>query len=254
MKRLATASLVLTCNDLYGMESHLRRPLALAVAPLAALALAAPASAQEATPTPSPQQTPHADCYPAVLNEDGSFASMQKPLPVAPAWGMDGEGGRTIRVKAAEPGTEVIATGYVRPNTKARELGRAVVDKNQVATFRFSFQGNARVEFRGGGCPFGAEWVAPTKARLGGLLARRNDVRDYSFSTFYAGPAGKVGNLYRVTSDGREVLTSRTRMVPEFVTINRKFLGSGRFGFVLRTGNDINSAGASTNVRDTVIH
>ena len=95
--------------------------------------------------------------------------------------------------------------------------------------------------------------VALVQDRFGGLTAHRNGTRDYTFSAFHAGPAGKVASLYRVLPDGREVLTAQTRTGGEWVTVRRVFTGSGRFGFVLRTGDDINSLGASTGVRDTVL-
>ncbi len=55
-------------------------------------------------------------------------------------------------------------------------------------------------------------------------------------------------SLYRVTPDGREVLTARTRTDPRtgLWTITRTFTGKGRFGFLVRTPQDLsNAAGAS---------
>lgn len=243
----------------------MRRPLVTAAAVLALLA-PVPAFAQESrtpsptatnpqdhnmgpvSPSPSPQQTPHMDCYNRIDADPESVS----------AWGLDGKGGVNLVIQG-DPndgeGQTIVVRGYVRPNTEPRELARVPVEADGKARVFLRLQGNTRLSAFGGGCFFSSgDRVIPVKARLGNLHAVRNAARDYTFSAFYAGPDGKVGNLYRVLPDGRQVLTSQTRMSGEFVRINRTFLGSGRFGFVLRTGDDINSLGASTNVRDTVIH
>lgn len=198
------------------------------------------------SPSPSPTPTPaHGNCGP-VIDPTAS--------PV-PAWGLDGKGGVTVTVRGGGPNGEVTLFGYTRPATEVRELARGKANDTGTATFPLAIQGNTRVYAVASGCAVASEHrIINVQARFGGLTARRNGPRDYTFSAFYAGPAGKVGNLYRVLPDGREVLTSQTRLAGEWPHIRRVFTGSGRFGFVLRAGNDINSLGASSTVRDTVIH
>ena len=191
---------------------------------------------------------PHRDCGPVV-----------EVAETAPAWGLDGKGGATVTVRTppSDSMRDIVLYGYTRPtsSTEFRELARKKADENGDATFQLPLTGSTRLYAFGGGCVFSSrQHVVNVQARLAGLTAYRHGVRDYAFSTFYAGPRGKVGNLYRVTAQGREVLTSQTRMSAELVSIRRLFTGSGRFGFVLRTGDDINSVGASTNVRPTVVH
>lgn len=229
----------------------MRHRTTLVVVAAFAVLVPAPALAQESSsPHPTPA-TPHRDCYTQMID---------RPTEPVDAWGLDGKGGATFTVQG-DPDSEhfgpdeATIQGYVRPGTERRELGRAATDDQARATVSVPLTGNARLHASGAGCPFsGVEYVVLVKARLGALHAHRNGPRDYTFSTFYAGPDGKVGNLYRVLPDGREILTSQTRMRGELVTIRRVFLGSGRFGFVLRSGDDINSLGASTAIRATVIH
>lgn len=197
----------------------------------------------DATPAPTPSPT---ECRLDVVT--------WKPAYVA--WGMDGNGRQGVDVFSV-PGSTVTLRGYERPSTEERTLGTRTTNRDGYANFPLALQGSTRVYATSDAdvCAGRTETdVALVQARLGGLHAHRHGVRDYSFSTFYAGPDGKVGNLYRVTAEGREVLTSQTRLLGEWVSIRRQFLGSGRFGFLLRTGDDVNSLGASTGVRDTVIH
>lgn len=217
-----------------------------ALAPGSAGAQESPAP-PPASPAPSATATPHRDCAPTV---------QPVPSPV-PAWGMDGQGGVTVTVQGDPDadGSVVALSGYTRPSTEHRELARGTTDANGQARIPLRLQGSTRLSASGGGCVFGGEQtVIVVRARLGSLAAQRRGPRDYTFSTFYAGPAGKIGSLYRVLPDGREVLTAQTRLGGEWVVLRRVFTGSGRFGFVLRTGDDITSLGASTGVRDTVVH
>lgn len=87
------------------------------------------------------------------------------------------------------------------------------------------------------------------------IAAKRNSVRDYTFTGRVQPGYGSVA-LYRVEGS-RRVLTSRANVQPNGTyRIDRRFTGSGRFGFVAvanpgSTGRYV--AGEST-VRPTVIH
>lgn len=86
------------------------------------------------------------------------------------------------------------------------------------------------------------------------IKAVRNGVRDYTFFG-EASRAGQILSLYRVTATGSHVLTAQTRATDARAwSLRRVFLGSGRFGFVVRTGRDMMSAPGASRVRDTVIH
>lgn len=86
------------------------------------------------------------------------------------------------------------------------------------------------------------------------LTAVRNGVRDYTFSGVATTP-GLIVNLYRVDADGSRVLTSQGRATDAGTwTIRRRFLGSGRFGFVVHTGRTMANAPGASSTRPTVIH
>jgi hypothetical protein len=96
----------------------------------------------------------------------------------------------------------------------------------------------------------------------------RNGTQDYTFSgrALPARPKGLVVSLYRVTDTGRQILTAQTRANAKpgqagydstrpagSYTINRVFTGTGRFGFVVRTGQDLQNAPGSSNIRSLLI-
>jgi hypothetical protein len=243
------------------------RPLVLAaVTAVAATALLVPASPSLACSAPQAPENPSGYCEnptpegqsprPAPSPSECTRLVIRTYQPGYPAAGLDQEVKQNVDVFAVA-GSTVTLTGYERPSTEVRTFGTRTTNYEGFVRFPVRLQGSARLfatsdaEVCAGRT---ATAVAVVQARLGGLTAHRSAPRDYSFTTFYAGPAGKVGNLYRVLPDGREVLTAQTRLGGEWATIRRTFTGSGRFGFVLRTRDDAGSLGTSTNVRDTVIH
>jgi hypothetical protein len=64
-----------------------------------------------------------------------------------------------------------------------------------------------------------------------------------------------VVSLYRITSDGREVLTGQARADAQDGTwqLARTFSGSGRFGFVARTGQDLQNAPGRSGTRSVLV-
>lgn len=86
------------------------------------------------------------------------------------------------------------------------------------------------------------------------ITAVRNGTRDYTFSGQAVSRTGQTVSLYRVDSQGREVLTARSTSTSSGTwSLRRSFTGSGRFGFLVRTSADAaNTAGASS-TRSTLI-
>jgi hypothetical protein len=86
----------------------------------------------------------------------------------------------------------------------------------------------------------------------------RNGTRDYTFSgdSLPARRGGLIVSLYRVTSSGSQVLTAQTRAdaTTGRYRIDRRFSGSGRFGFVVRTGQDLQNAPGASNVRSLLVY
>ena len=86
------------------------------------------------------------------------------------------------------------------------------------------------------------------------ITATRSAPRDYSFTGRVLPAREQLLSLHR-HHDGRRILTAQTQLLPDGrYRIDRRFTGSGRFGFsVLAAATSANLAGSS-NVRPTVIH
>ena len=88
------------------------------------------------------------------------------------------------------------------------------------------------------------------------LAVKRNGTRDYTFSgdSLPARSAGLIVSVYRLTSDGA-VLTAQTRAdgkTGEW-SVRRTFTGTGRFDFVVRTGQDLQNAPGTSNTRSLLV-
>ncbi len=115
---------------------------------------------------------------------------------------------------------------------------------------------NTRLYAQQRGCDAGPLIVLNVRTQIC-LNVVRNGTRNYTFSGWLlpARPGGLIASLYRVTADGRQILTAQTRarQQPGRYTIVRQFTGSGRFGFVVRTGQDLQNAPGSSNVRSLLV-
>ncbi|TAL21278.1 MAG: hypothetical protein EPN99_07875 [Frankiales bacterium] len=100
------------------------------------------------------------------------------------------------------------------------------------------------------------------------LNVERPGTQTYRFfgSAIPARPNGLIVSLYRVTDSGRQILTSQVRANANrgqagfdanrpagSYSITRTFTGTGRFGFVVRTGQDLQNAPGSSKVRSLLV-
>lgn len=256
----------------------MRRPLVTAATALALLA-PAPALAQEsATPTagmspaPSPSPTctapygsPTARLSFSDLSDTGIVVGERVTVTLSVTGAMRTsvylEGYEWI--SATEKGPLPLARVGDRAQHADYHSGDVPEGETRTHTWTLAPTGNTRVSARHysdiGNCgpkghhpglTLGVINVAPRFT----INAVRNGVRDYTFFGEASRP-GQILSLYRVTATGSYVLTSQTRATDARTwTIHRKFLGSGRFGFVIRTGRDMANAPGASRVRDTVIH
>jgi hypothetical protein len=116
---------------------------------------------------------------------------------------------------------------------------------------------NTRLYAQQRGCTAGNQVVLGVRTTLS-LAAVRNGTRNYTFSgdSLPARPGGLIVSLYRVNPDGSQVLTAQARAssaTGEW-SLTRRFTGSGTFGFVVRTGQDLLNAPGSSRVRQTLIY
>ena len=206
------------------------------------------------TPSPTPSGTTAPGCDVAAdvkLSRTTIIATGSAPLSVT--------AGRNV---------EVEVQAYTRPSTTFTEVRRGRTDNNGNVTFGdLRPPANTRLKARQVGCAFGAEKVLNVRTQLS-LKVVRNGKQDYTFSgsAIPARPRGLIVSLYRITNDGRQVLTAQTRANANrgqagydasrpagSYTINRKFTGTGRFGFVIRTGQDLQNAPGNSNVRSLLV-
>jgi hypothetical protein len=87
------------------------------------------------------------------------------------------------------------------------------------------------------------------------LTVVRNAMRDYTFQgRILPRRAGQLITLYRVDTNGREILTAQVKTDSTGTwRIRRVFTGSGRFGFIARTGQNLTNVAGSSNLRSTLI-
>ncbi|MCW2681933.1 MAG: hypothetical protein JWM62_3334 [Frankiales bacterium] len=219
------------------MPASTRLGLLTALLPLAGVLLTAPAGAQE---SPAPEPTCRA------------VSGLELPTITATE-----TGGVSVR---AEPGSVVDLFAYSRPSTTYALVRTGQVGDAGVAQFGVRPGGNTRLYAQQRGCtadPARDSVVLSVRPALT-IKHSRTGTRSYSFygTSVPARPAGLVISLYRVTADGQEVLTSRTRANATNGNwrISRTFSGSGRFGFVVRTAADISNAAGKSNVQSVLVY
>ena len=200
--------------------------------------------------SPNPTATPVRDC------RAGARVTLDRTI-------MTATGSANVTVQET-PNTLVDLFAYTRPTTEYRLVRSAMTDADGIATFTVRPPANTRLSAaqREEDCTdpvFGTEPSVVLNVRTAlTLTASRVGVRKYVFAgrSLPARPGGLVVSLYRVSGSGSEVLTAQTRAsaADGDWAINREFTGGGRFGFVVRTGQDLQNAPGASNVRSTVIH
>jgi hypothetical protein len=162
-----------------------------------------------------------------------------------------------VEVRAAA-GTVVDLHAYTRPATEYRVVRTGTAGSDGTLRFALRPPANTRLYAQRRGCP---QQTTPVVLDVGTALslgAARLGPRSYAFSgdSLPARPGGLVVSLYRVEADGREVLTGQARADAADGTwaLERRFTGSGRFGFVARTGQDLQNAPGRSNVRPTLVY
>ncbi|MCW2667171.1 MAG: hypothetical protein JWN57_2133, partial [Frankiales bacterium] len=147
------------------------------------------------------------------------------------------------------PATVVDLYAYTRPSTAYRVVRTARVGPGGSATFRIVPNSNTRLYAQQRNCPAGPSVVLNVRTSLSVQGIRQSPML-YRFSgeSRPARAKGLLVNLYRVGADGREVLSGQTRAGADGRwSLLRRFSGTGRFGFLVRTGQDLqNAAGQSS--------
>ena len=155
-------------------------------------------------------------------------------------------------------GSTVDLYAYTRPSTQFRLVRTVTIPTGTAPDPMVSLRppGNTRLYAQQRGCPAGPQKVINVRTALS-LFAQRDGVRTYTFSgdSLPARPGGLIVSLYRLAADGRQVLTAQARAsaTDGRWRLVRVFTGSGRFGFVVRTGQDLQNAPGRSNVRTLLV-
>jgi hypothetical protein len=163
-------------------------------------------------------------------------------------------------VTGAPANSTIDLFAYSRPSSTFRVVRTAQINASGAAAeFRIVPPTNTRVYAQVRGCTTDAarfSVVLNVRTQLS-LNVVRNGTRNYTFSgrALPARTGGLIVSLYRVTASGQQILTSQTRANASTgsYTIVRQFTGSGRFGFVVRTGQDLQNAPGASNVRSLLV-
>jgi hypothetical protein len=230
--------------------------------PASASPSASPSASASASPSVSPSQTTSPPSSPTASPTDGNN---RPPTPPGCLRAAEVMLARDVIIATGSSGVSVTATpnsfvellAYTRPSTTFRVVRSGTTDANGNITFaNLRPPANTRLVAQQRGCAFGRQKVLNVRTLLT-LFVERNGTRTYTFSgrALPARPGGLIVSLYRVTGSGRQVLTSQTRADASTgrYVINRRFTGSGRFGFVVRTGQDLQNAPGSSNVRSLLV-
>ena len=221
-------------------------------------------TAQSPTASPSPSVSPSAT--PTASMSPRPSAAPPSSSPSAPACGgseavtlaqstiIAGSTG-ALRVTGTA-GSVIDLFAYTRPSTGYRVVRSAQLSTGGTADFTVTPPANTRLYAQQRGCPASSSVVLNVRTALS-LVAARTGTRTYAFSGDSRPPrdGGLIISLYRVTSNGSQVLTAQTRADASTGrwSLSRRFLGTGTFGFVVRTGQDVMNAPGTSNTRTLTI-
>ena len=159
-----------------------------------------------------------------------------------------------VRVRAAS-GTTVDLFAYSRPSTQFRRVRVGTGGADGLSGFKVGPATNTRLYAQQRGCASGPSTVM-TVAPLLTLHAVRNGPRDYTFSgrTVPARAGGFVLALHRIDPDGKAPVRAHVRADANGVfRVRVVFSGTGRFGFDVRTGKDVQNDAGRSPVRTLLI-
>lgn len=160
-----------------------------------------------------------------------------------------------VRVRAAS-GTTVDLFAYSRPSTQFRRVRVGTVGRDGLAVFKVGPATNTRLYAQQRGCASGPSTVITVAPLLSTLNVVRNGPRDYTFSgrTVPARDRGFVLALHRIDPDGKAPVRAHVRADANGVfRVRVVFSGTGRFGFDVRTGKDIQNDAGRSPVRSVLI-
>jgi hypothetical protein len=146
---------------------------------------------------------------------------------------------------------------YTQPSTTYRLVRSGTTSADGVVSWAVRAPANTRLYAQQRDCAPGPSVVLNVATALT-LTAERKGVREYVFAgdSLPARSGGLIVSLYRITNGGGQILTSQARAsaVDGEWRLERRFTGTGRFGFVARTGQDMRNAPGASQVRSLLVH
>lgn len=209
-----------------------------------ALVVPAPAQAQQTTPTPTPVHGDQA-CPTYTLAHPTGPINVGETATVT-ATVADDEDAAQFSLTRSQPAPAAIVRhtgGDVRTVTWTLRLGE---------THRFAVTASRGDSCIGGGTG-STEFAVAVRPSLT-IAATRNAPRNYTFTGRVLPGRGQLVTLYRHDGD-RRVITAQSRVQPAGTyRVDRRFTGSGRFGFSVAVGASTTNLAGSSPLRPTVIH
>ena len=164
---------------------------------------------------------------------------------------------RAVVSISGSSGTTVDLLAYSRPSIEYDVVRTVTVGSDGKVGVTVRPGTNTRLYAQQRGCTGGASVVLNVRTALT-LAVTRTGTRSYTFSgrSIPARTGGLVVSLYRLGADGMPVLAGQTRAnaTTGAWSLPRTFGGTGRFDFVVRTGQDMQNAPGSSNVRSVLVY
>jgi hypothetical protein len=155
------------------------------------------------------------------------------------------------------PNSEVFLVAYTRPSTTYSIVRTIQTDADGNGDFALRPPRNTRLYAQERACTASPTQVINVRTLLT-MAVVRNGPQTYTFSgsAIPARPLGLIVSLYRITDTGEQVLSGQARAnaTTGRYEIRRTFSGTGRFGFVLRNGQDMQNAPGASNVRSLLVY
>lgn len=216
-------------------------------------ATSSPCPTGSATATATTSATPTATTSSSPTPAGGAAVQCQNPIGLT----LDRAfltPGMLARVTISAPaGADVELQAYSRPSTTYRQVRRGTVPPSGQLAFDVRPGTNTRLFAN---CvsqtrSVSAQRVLNVRTALS-LTVVRNGRRDYTFQgRLLPRRADQLITLYRVRNDGTRIITRQIRSdATGTYRIRRVFTGSGRFGFLTRTGQTLTNASGESNTRD----
>jgi hypothetical protein len=163
----------------------------------------------------------------------------------------------TVRVHGS-PNTKVQLMAYSRPSTTYRVARDTTTDANGDVVWRVTPGTNTRLYASYGDgvkATDSASKVIDVHTTLS-ISGIRQGVRSYDFhGRNLPRRSDQLITLYRVDANGNEIRTANVKTDSSGIwQIDRAFTGSGRFRFLVRTGQNLTNADGKSNVITVDVH